>query len=774
MNLKNLFAFSLIVLSLGAASPGRAQMPVGSWRDHLPHNRGVQVVEVDGKIHVATTSGLFIYDSATGQMETLTKANQLSDSRPSALAYDASTQTLVLGYENGNLDLVSHDEVFNLPDIKRKPMSGYKRVNNIECLDGRAYLSCGFGIVALDLRRREIIDTYFIGPQGIRVNVNQTATDGQTLYAATDSGLFQAPLAASNLVDFNAWSRTPQVMGRSRLSSVAIVRDTLLVITDVPNGEMDTTYFLAGGQWQRLRSAAFQLERLRVSQDRLLLCGSYQVRHYADGLLSTPGTYYDYGFGAAQVRDATLDAQGTFWIADNAHGLVRRSPGQDFASLFPPGPAHAGATDFSMAGTEVWVAGGSPSSPWNHLGAYYLRDGQWLNLNNKTVPELENIPNISYLQADHTLPGRVWAGSWGYGVVEFQDGQFVAQYDHTNSPFRNIDGYSNGYIRVVGFAQDARGNLWTATARTRDPVYVRTPDDGQWHDLASSLSLFGIDQNLGDIVVTPQGHVWLIASGKGIYALNPNGTPDNDQDDQERLFSINDREGNLVSSGIYSLALDRDGAVWVGTDRGVVVYSDPGSLFTDGASFYAHRPITEASGIPDYLLKSEIVTAIAIDGANRKWLGTASAGAFLVSSDGTQQISHFYSDNSPLLSNSISAIGINPNDGEVFFATSEGMVSFRGDATQGRQDFEAVKVFPNPVRENFEGVVSITGLVTDVNVKITDVAGNLVYETTANGGQATWDGRNLWGDRVATGVYLIFCTNEDGSSTHIEKLLFIH
>jgi len=144
-----------------------------------------------------------------------------------------------------------------------------------------------------------------------------------------------------------------------------------------------------------------------------------------------------------------------------------------------------------------------------------------------------------------------------------------------------------------------------------------------------------------------------------------------------------------------------------------------------------------------------------------------------MSDDGKDELIHFNSSNSPLLSNNIVKINVNPVTGEVWFGTAEGIISFRGDATSGKEDFSSVYVFPNPVREDFEGVVTVTGLVENSSVKITDISGNLVYETTSTGGQATWDLRNYRSARVTTGVYLVFCSNEDGSLARVTKMLVI-
>ena len=227
--------------------------------------------------------------------------------------------------------------------------------------------------------------------------------------------------------------------------------------------------------------------------------------------------------------------------------------------------------------------------------------------------------------------------------------------------------------------------------------------------------------------------------------------------------------GNLTSNNVKSLALDRDGQIWVGTDKGVVVFDNPPAVFR-GNNFDAYTPVFERRR----LLGNEIVTSIAVDGGNRKWIGTRN-GIFLFSPDGTELVSNFNEKNSPLPSSEIFYITAEPNTGEIYIQTPKGMVSYRGTATEGtqKQDESTVKVFPNPVRPDFEGLIGIEGLVENAFVKITDIAGNLVYETRANGGTAVWNGRTLSGGKVETGIYLIFSANAKGEETLVSRLAVV-
>jgi hypothetical protein len=293
---------------------------------------------------------------------------------------------------------------------------------------------------------------------------------------------------------------------------------------------------------------------------------------------------------------------------------------------------------------------------------------------------------------------------------------------------------------------------------------------GNWVSTSLNLNV----PVVGDMIIDRNQYIWVtLPRGYGLLVYDPAGTPEVISDDRYLRLQVQDAEGHVMNN-IFSLSADLDGNVWVGTDMGPAVFYNPGKVFTgDLKASRIKIPRNDGSGLADYLLGTETVTTIAIDGANRKWFGTISSGAYLMSDDGKEELIHFTSSNSPLLSDNLVKIAVNGVTGEIWFGTSEGIVSFRGDATTGNTDYSGVYAFPNPVREDFEGVVTITGLVENSSVKITDVSGNLVYETTSLGGQVTWDLRNYRSQRIATGVYLVFCTNDDRTLARVIKVLVI-
>jgi hypothetical protein len=470
------------------------------------------------------------------------------------------------------------------------------------------------------------------------------------------------------------------------------------------------------------------------------------------------------------AKHALYEADGPVWYADPVSGMVKIDISGAGTVICPDGPAYLYAGDMESEGGKVWVGGGTEASKWTSAGAYSFIAEDWVNYNHYTIPALEGVLNISEITIDPADDSHVIGGSNGYGITEFQNGELTGVFDETNSVLTPVPGYGHGYVLVTGTDFGPDGTLWISTSLSDRPVYRRRPG-GAIEAVPLDYKGFGLDTRIGDILVTSTGDIWLLIQNSGILVFRETAGGSF----EERFFAVRNQVPDLLDR-VYSLAEDLGGNIWVGTNKGPVVYFDPSDIFEvyDVSGYQPEIPRNDGTNFVDLLLSTEKINCIAVDGANRKWFTTEKSGVFLVSDDGKKELHHFTEENSPLLSDNVQTATVNDKTGEVFFGTDKGIVSFRGQATEGSNDFGNVYVFPNPVREDFRGDITITGLVKDVNVKITDVSGNLVFETTALGGQAIWDGRNFNGARVHTGVYLVFCTNEDGTSTHVTKLLFIH
>ncbi len=756
-------------------SPLFAQVAVGQWRDHLPYNEGVQVADAGDWIFAASENGLFQYHKASGDILRLSKVNGLSDIGYSAIAWSDVNNTLVVAYRNTNLDLIQNGEIINIPDIKDKSILGYKTINNIHIKDDYAYLACGFAIVVLDLVKHEIKDTYYIGPQGSSLNIYDVATSDNSLFACTEDGVYSADLEGTNLANFENWTKYTG-LPQGTYNAGTWFSNKLYVNLSLDN-ELDTIFYHQGGQWQVFTDFAEQeINTLESAYDRLLISAGGSVAEYDEGH-TRYRLLFDFGTTQfAKPSHATIDADRVMWVADKRQGLIRHPEDQTVQLIGVNGPSAPTSMSISVWDGRVYVASGSLTPIWgngyNPSGMYTFSDNQWGNISAYSFPETEVVRDVIRVKVDPFDSKRVYASAWGYGLLEYYDNQFVEWYDTSNSSLQALAS-SPGNIKVGGLEIDrSNGNLWVACSGTEYSLHAKDPD-GNWY----GFNLTAVNNfTLGDIAIDDIGQKWVVAArGTGLIVFNDNGTLDNTNDDQSIKLTQNLNNGNLAGNSVFCIATDFDGEVWVGTENGISVFYSPESVFT-GDDFDSQQILVEQDGYVQYLLENEGVTAIGIDGANRKWLGTSNAGVFLMSEDGTEEILHFTKENSPLFSNEITSLGIDHLSGEVFIGTEKGIISYKGTATWGTPEFvqDDVYAYPNPVEPNYDGPIAIRGLVRDADVKIADVAGNVVYATTAEGGQAIWDGNKLTGDRAKSGVYLVFASNEDGKETFVTKILFIN
>lgn len=755
--------FYIILFFITANLIAQAQIGVGEWRDHFPFFYALAITESPDKVFVASESGVFSYNKNTNNIEKLTKVNMLSDVGISEIAYSDENNVLVVGYSNGNLDLIYNTEKFNLSDIKREAISGSKSINHILFIDEYAYLACGFGIVVVNLEKREVKDTYYIGNLGTSLIVNQLAFDNNYLYAATHEGIYIADYANSNLVDYSNWQLITTIPSYTSNFNTIYVQNGNILTNQVNSSFNDQVYAYKNGMWSVLNSDYSSVREIVETGNAVQVVTNKNIITYSNSfILQDSITSEDVsGFNPFDVSVTN----NTFWIADKGKGLIKYQSG-NAESVAPNAPYLKNSFAIDIDNNKVFVTAGALTPTWANFflngAVYILENERWNSVFNFSTSDYVSV-KIDPYNDDH-----YFTGSWGGGLYEYSGNEQLENYRETNSTLQNVIGQD--FCWVKGMAFDSDNNLWVTNSGVENPVSVKV-NGGGWESFSFDEQISNL--LISDIIITELDHKWLLLpNGNGLFVFDDNQTIGNENDDLTKKLSVLDENGKVISNNVYSFAEDLDGNIWVGTDQGIVVYYNPGGVFEE-SGFHAQRVILTIGEVTQYLLGTEIVTTIEVDGANRKWIGTQSSGAYLVSEDGSEEINHFTTENSPLPSNRINDIGINHDTGEIFFATDQGLVSYRGSATMGSDEFRDVYVYPNPVREDYSGDVTIRGLVSDVNVKITDISGNIVYETTAEGGQATWDGKNFNGRRVSTGVYLVFCSNEDGSKTYITKLLFI-
>jgi streptogramin lyase len=767
--------FIIVVLIVFSAVFVYAQREKGTWKDYLSFSEANKIAIAPGKVYCATGGGLMYYDLQDNSINKFSGISQLSDFAIKTIAWSEENNVLVVAYNNGNIDLVYEDRVFNISDIKRKQIAG-KNINNISFSGTDAYLSCSFGIVVLNLEKQEVKDTYIIGREGTFLNVNDTEADAGYLYAATNNGIYRAERSGVNLLDYNSWSLI-QNIPRTYNKFNHLVSHAGRVIANYTPEEWysDEMFILNGDTWQpyllQIRFA-FDMQ----SNGQFLTIASRDAIFIIDENHTIVERINSYSFNDRQVSSlrplsAGIAANGSLWVADFDQSLVRIS-GENAETISLPGPIDNEIFSLHQIGTDLYT------TPGNRVGwqlARFQRFGnnQWTHFKKDNHPELEGLFNLTSVAVNPSNPAHFYAASWGSGLLEYRNDEFVQRFSNHNSPLETaLPGRPDEpYVRVGGAAFDSEGNLWVTNSNVGKNL-LRLSPAGEWE--AITLPEVSNNFNTGEVIVTKNDDKWIIIlGGNDAYVVDKSGTR------KKRLLVTSYFNNGVFEefkrmNDVYCIAEDLDGAIWIGTSIGVAVYNNPSRIW-DSDTFYAIRPSLDLNdGLFHPLLETETVTAIAVDGANRKWLGTRNSGAYLVSENGEQEVLHFTAGNSPLLSNTISDIAINQQTGEVFFGTSEGLISFQGEAIAGKESYAEVYIYPNPVRETWEGPVIITGLIENTDVKITDISGNLVYQGISLGGQAMWDGKNLNGNRVKTGVYLIFCNDKYGEETHVEKLLFIN
>ncbi len=774
----------LLLLCITAAAAAQTPLAIGQWRAHLPFRFGKSVTQSSSKIYYAADQALLSLDKNDLSVEYLTKVEGLSNSGVEIVKYHPGSDVLALIYGNGVIDLVKEREIVTLNQIRNfNNLPGQKMVNGAFTLGAaQMYLAASYGVSLLNVSRNEFEFTTFTG-----IGVNSVAVLDNRVFAATDEGIYRSPAPGLNIADFSNWTLLGPERGLPedyRSTALAIWNGHLYA--DVNNAivridEQDIELIHSEpGVALRFLSAEGNLLLAGFGNCTAFGCNDARALYFEPG-----GTFGQLAWGCVSVPlYAIEDQQGRIWFADAFNGFrfVDRATDTNCRVLEFNTPRTPNSYQIKVRNGEVWVAAGGVDQTFSARGSrqgfYSLIDGIWAAYTPENSPALRGEdPNDSnddltdfLALAFHPDGNTIYAGSFREGLIEY-DGENMRLFNEKNSSLGNAEGDA-ARTRISGLAFDQDQNLWVANHRAARPISV-LKKDGTWQSFAASCGLTEVHQ----AVIDPAGNKWFAstASSSGILVFHEGNlnTPGN-----EKCRLITQSNSNLPTNAVNCLTIDLDGNVWAGTTQGVVIF-ECGDPFN--TSCIGSIRIVERNGFLARLLETEDVLSIAVDGANRKWVGTRN-GAYLLSPTGEDEIAFFNSDNSPLPDNIVNTIGIDPKSGEVFFGTPRGIVSYRSDATEGtRFQREPVVVFPNPVRPEYDGPIAIKGLTRDAIVKITDVTGQLLYQATAQGGQAIWDGRDFNGRRAQTGVYLVFVVSNPRFSSFdgrpekaTAKILFVN
>jgi hypothetical protein len=747
--LKIFSSFFLIITAFFSFS----QQPVGSWQDYLSHNKINHIVKAQEKIYCATDKGLFYYDLSDNSIQRVSPIDELSDLCISHLNFFPSENILFIGYKNGNIDLVINNKFHNIAGIKNKSFLGDKTINHSTLEDKIILVSTGFGIIEINIEKLEIADSYIFGNETY-LNVNSCLIYNEILYAFTNNGIYTIDQKEGFRPNFGNWEIMANTMGNEYKSAIEF-NNTLYCIKN--ENSID---FWNGKAWDS-EIVYNGIYFLSAGNGEILVGYKYGVRHYNSDFVSK-GVYSSW----KKYFSGTL-GDDYIWLGHTSKGLIkiaRENGVQD--TIIPNSPYSNNNYRMLFANNSLWVTQGSHNG-YSWPLAYLYKDDSWYNFEAGQYPAFDTIRNIVDFAVPFSNSNKWYAACFRYGVIEF-DGQKIKHvYEASNTPTLSTD-------LIGGIDSDNDGNVWISLQNSNKPIAVKTPD-GTFESLKYSFAI-GKAEEPRFIVCTSWGQIWTLvnrSNSRRIMVLDPGTTPIDQQDDQSWSLNLYDEENDKFGQNFNCLVEDKNQTLWVGTDDGVLVIDNPQNLPDDGKMDARQPELIKFGNILKPLLEGELVTSIVVDGANRKWIGTVNGGLFLVSEDGTEEIYNFNTGNSALFSNTIMCLEMNDETGELFIGTDQGILSFFTTATEGKDNYSSISAFPNPVRPEYTGPITIKGLMYQSEVNITDVSGNLVYSAISNGGTVLWNGEDQTGNPVVSGTYLVYVASSDAKQAEVSKILII-
>ncbi|MEO6830629.1 MAG: two-component regulator propeller domain-containing protein [Chitinophagaceae bacterium] len=761
--LRSLFFLSIIAL-FPVLNVAAQQTPIGYWRAMLPYNRVLGIATDGHLIYAISEKGFFSLDPSSGSFETYSKVEGMHETNTAALAYDKTTGTCVIGYQNSNIDLFKDNSFYVIPDLKNKSFSGNKAINDIYAANGIAYVSTGLGIVAIDLKKQEVKETYVFSKNGQTISINSFMSDATNFYAATASGLYKTSQNNPNIQAFATWQSIDTNRNFTKLALVGgntlytTSADTIFQIT--PSGLSVATVCL-GATITDLSGGDTTL----YIGEFFPATGAGKMIHLSTSDTRIDSTQVAYTSGAIETQG------GQVYVADAYQGLGKRNSNTSISLLNPAGPNSPGCAGLWANNGELWIAHGGIRENFTQLksadGISNFKDGKWTTYQPYNYPLFQDsvVDFLSVIKDPRD--GTLYAGTYNSGIFELKENGDAKMIKQGALEFSGGD--VNGYP-ATSLAIDNDGNLYATQIQIPDELAVRN-STGDWYHYP--ISLYGriFRQGLGLLIDDYNQKWYYSAQGDGVIVYDDGGTPSNPNDDRQTQLNTSVGQGNLPNMRVRCLAKDRDGAIWIGTDAGIGIVNCPALVIDQKCD--AEQRVVQYDNFAGLLFSTESVRAIAVDGANRKWVGTLN-GVWLLSPDALTILNRFTVDNSPLPSNVINSITVDGVTGDVYIGTQDGIVSYRAAATVGSDKGSNVQVFPNPVPTGYSGQIAIRGLTTDADVRITDITGKLVYRAKATGGQAAWNGLDYTGTRPSSGVYLIFVSDKMGTQTAVGKLLFKH
>ncbi|MCF6351167.1 MAG: hypothetical protein L3J23_09115 [Flavobacteriaceae bacterium] len=744
-----------------------------TWEDFYSYNNVKDFVKTANKIYAIVDNAVFIYDLNTTTNQKISSVHGLSGETTSALFYDAEFSRIVIGYVNGLVEIINENGSITISDdIERLSISGSKQINHISKEGSNLYLSTPFAIVQYNIENLEFGDTYFIGLASSSVTINQTEIFEDRIYAATENGIYSAAINDPFLIDFNNWQQ-PQgnLVGNFNTikkfnANLYTTRSNTLYTIPTPNTLQNSTNF---------SSAIINLNATNTFLNITTLSSAFIFDINLTQIeVATTTIAFDFELHNSFTEDNTI------FLATSTFGILTK-PLQTttYQEIHPDGPLFNDAFSIEVKDNNLWVVYGAYDASYNFTGTRrgfsHFNGENWINTPYINDVEYVDLVDISI---DPNHENRVFLSSFKNGMIEVVDDEIITKFNIFNSGLEEWTGGS-GLTLVTGSVFDNQSDLWIANAWTNNKI-KKYDSSGNWTSFNIEEAVLGSDRGLGEISTDNIGNKWLATRDYGAIVFNENG-------ELKRSLTTQTDRGKLPTNVVKAIIADRNNRIWIGTDKGLVVFSGVGGIFE--AETYTANPILirleggTGEEQAETLLGVQSISTIAIDGADNKWFGTKSSGVLGTNPSGRETLNLFNTTNSPLPSNDILKIRVDNTTGKVYFATAKGIVVFNNNVAPFGDTLGETYAYPNPSTSANEFITidgrNGTHLPRGTNVKIVDSAGYLVHETNViegseiKGGKVIWNKTNLAGRKVASGVYIVLLTLPDKSETSITKIAII-
>lgn len=769
------------ILFIGLAFSAFSQIGTGEWRIHSENKNAKDVVAMGTSVFAAFDAALLEYNYDHSETSTWDVTNGLSDIKLSKLGYHPSTNSLFIGYENGNIDQVKNGQVINIPGLKLAEKIGSKVIYAIKPKGGYIYFATGLGILKVNPNKSEITETFY--PGGGHEEIIDITFKGDSIFALTSKHLYSSSLLNPAIADSGQWAidaKLPEITAANlEYKNIEYWQDSLYFVQKAQGWGGDSLFVVrtTGPATVINLSTWGEINSLQIIDNSLVMNGNGLMIQFNSNYTTKFSIQKYNGTENANIN-AVVRYKDLLWFADAATGLVKRNIDGSCEKISMKGTARTSYYSMDWSNGVMAVTPGAlidnNYASYTQPGLMLFEDENWsyVDQNTNAKIELNKTFDLVGVSFNPKNKNQIAVGGASGTPLLLVDKSSLTVTDTFGVYNSTLTQEGDGRAVISSLSYDDDGNLWMINKGNSKPLKLLTPD-GQWYEF--SLGATATNKTTRKLFCDYNGIVWTSIFNGGLVGYHPGSSVSSASDDQLIVLNSGEYTGKLPSNVVTAIAMDFDNRLWIGTDSGFGILYSPENAFTAGAGNYnVQRPKIDVNGEVDYILGSLYITDIEVDGGNRKWIATVNSGMILLSADGLTVIKHFTTENSPLISNSIMDLEIDQKTGEIFIVTDRGLMSYRGDASYENQKYDDVKIFPNPARPDFDGLITIQGIRYDSDIKVTDVAGNVVYKTTSNGGTATWNGKNFNGEKVASGVYMFWTASNIHKGRYVGKVVVVN